>query len=99
MNRVILFCPLNTELEEATMNSEGITVMLDVRLDPSDAVREKLESALKGQPGIRSADFSPYVRRVMKVKYDASAIKAAEIGRVVHQALGGQGPNTYIFGM
>lgn len=81
------------------MNSEGITVMLDVRLDPSDAVREKLESALKGRAGIRSADFSPYVRRVMKVQYDASAIKASEIGRVVHEALGSQGPNTYIFGM
>jgi hypothetical protein len=43
--------------------------------------------------------FSPYVRRVLKVRYDTRAIKATDIGRVVHEALGGQGPNTYIFGM
>jgi hypothetical protein len=98
MNRVILFSQ-PTDLEDAVMNSEGITVMLDVRLDPSDAVRAKLEGALKGRAGIRSASFSPFVRRVMKVQYDASAIKASDIGRVVHEALGGQGPNTYIFGM
>jgi len=79
--------------------SEGITVMLDVRLDPSDAVRTKLEQALSGQPGIRSADFSPYVRRVMKVRYDASAIRASDIGRVVQQALGADAPNTFIVGM
>jgi hypothetical protein len=35
----------------------------------------------------------------MKVQYDTRAIKATDIGRVVHEALGGQGPNTYIFGM
>lgn len=81
------------------MNSEGVTVMLDVRLDPSDAVRAKLEGALKGRPGIHATDFSPYVRRVLKVRYDARAIKASDIGRVVHEALGAQGPNTYIFGM
>jgi hypothetical protein len=86
-------------MEEATMNSKGVTVMLDVRLDPSDAVRAKIEGALKGRPGVQSTDFSPYVRRVMKVRYDRSAIKAAEIGRVVHEVLGAQGPNTYIFGM
>jgi hypothetical protein len=79
--------------------SEGITVMLDVRLDPSDVVRAKLEQALSVQPGIRSADFSPYVRRVMKVRYDASAIRASDIGRVVQQALGADAPNTYIVGM
>lgn len=79
--------------------SDGITVMLDVRLDPTDVVRAKLEQALSGQPGIRSADFSPYVRRVMKVRYDASAIRASDIGRVVQQALGAEGPNTYIVGM
>jgi hypothetical protein len=73
--------------------------MLDVRLNPSDAVRARLENALKGRPGIRATDFSPYVRRVLKVRYDTSAIKASEIGRVVHEALGGQGSNTYIFGM
>jgi hypothetical protein len=44
-------------------------------------------------------DFSPYVRRVMRVKYDTEAIKATEIGRVVHQVLGGQGSNTYIVGL
>ncbi|UCH52646.1 MAG: hypothetical protein JSW09_08530 [Pseudomonadota bacterium] len=81
------------------MTSEGVTVMLDVRLDPSDAVRAKIENALKGRPGVRSTDFSPYVRRVMKVQYDNSAINASEIGRVVHEVLGAQGPNTYIFGM
>jgi len=80
-------------------NEEGITVMVDVHIDPSDTVRNQLEQALSRQPGIRSADFSPYVRRVMKVRYDASTIKAAEIGRVVHEVLGAQGPNTYIVGM
>jgi hypothetical protein len=86
-------------MEEATMNSEGVTVMLDVRLNPSDNVRAKLESALKSRPGVRSIHFSPYVRRVLKVRYDTRAINATDIGRVVHEALGGQGPNTYIFGM
>jgi hypothetical protein len=81
------------------MNSEGVTVMLDVRLDPSDDVRARLEGALRNRTGIRSMDFSPYVRRVMRVQYDSTAIKATEIGRVVHQVLGGQGPNTYIFGL
>ena len=81
------------------MNSQDITVMLDVRQDPSDAVRDKLERELKGRPGIRSADFSPYVLRVMQVQYDASTIKASDIGRMVHAALGGQGPNTYIVGL
>jgi hypothetical protein len=44
-------------------------------------------------------DFSPYVRRIMRVSYDSDAIKAAEIGRVVHEAIGGQGPNTHIVGL
>ncbi len=81
------------------MNSEGVTVMLDVRLEPSDAVRARLEGALKGRPGIHAMDFSPYVRRVLKVRYDSRAIKASDIGHVVHEALGAQGPSTYIFGM
>jgi len=80
-------------------NNEGIVVMLDVRLDPSDSVRARLEQALSNQPGIHSADFSPYVRRVVKVRYDASTIKATEIGQVVHRVLDAQGPNTYIVGM
>jgi hypothetical protein len=33
------------------------------------------------------------------VQYDSKAIKATEIGQVVHQVLGGQGPKTYIFGL
>lgn len=82
-----------------TSQNQGITVMLDVHLDPSDVVRKKLESAFVGHPGIRSADFSPYVRRVMRVNYDASAIKAVEIGRIVHEVLDAEGPNTYIVGM
>lgn len=81
------------------MKSEGVTVMLDVHLEPSDDVRARLESALRNRPGIRSMDFSPYVRRVMRVQYDTAAIKATEIGRVVHQVLGGQGSNTYIVGL
>lgn len=81
------------------MRNEGVTVMLDVRSDPSAAVRARLEDALRGRPGIRSMDFSPYVRRIMRVSYDTDAIKAAEIGRVVHEALGGQGPNTHIIGL
>lgn len=81
------------------MNSEGITVMLDVHLEPSDVVRARLENALKGTPGVHSMDFSPYVRRVMRVRYDNHAINATEIGRVVHSALGGQGSNTYIVGL
>jgi hypothetical protein len=81
------------------MRNEGVTVMLDVRSNPSDAVRARLENALKGRPGIRSMDFSPHVRRIMRVRYDSEAIKAAEIGRVVHEALGGQGPNTHIVGL
>jgi len=80
-------------------NEEGITVMVDVHIEPSDSVRARLEKALLSHSGIRSADFSPYVRRVMKVRYDASTIKAAEIGQVVHNVLGAQGPNTYIVGM
>jgi hypothetical protein len=81
------------------MRNEGVTVMLDVRSNPSDAVRARLENALKDRPGIRSMDFSPHVRRIMRVRYDSEAIKAAEIGRVVHEALGGQGPNTHIVGL
>jgi hypothetical protein len=81
------------------MNSQGLTVMLDVRQHPSDAVRDKLQRVLMGRPGIRSADFSPYVPRVMQVQYDAGTIKASDIGRVVHAALGGQGPDTYIVGL
>jgi hypothetical protein len=81
------------------MKSDGVTVMLDVRLDPSDEVRARIEGALRNRPGIQSMDFSPYVRRVMRVRYDTAAIKATEIGRVVHQVLGGRGPNTYIVGL
>jgi hypothetical protein len=81
------------------MRNEGVTVMLDVRSDPSNDVRARLERALRGRPGIRSMDFSPYVRRIMQVSYDSDAIKAAEIGRVVHEAIGGQGPNTHIVGL
>jgi len=83
----------------ANRENEGIVVMLDVRLDPSDSVRSRLEQALSSQPGIHSADFSPYVRRVVKVRYDANAIKATDIGQVVHRVLNAQGPNTYIVGM
>lgn len=82
-----------------TSQNQGITVMLDVHLQPSDEVRNKLENAFVGHPGIRSADFSPYVRRVMRVNYDAGAIKAVDIGRIVHEVLGSEGPNTYIVGM
>jgi hypothetical protein len=81
------------------MTKEGVTVMLDVRSDPSAALRARLEEALKDRPGIRSIGFSPYVRRIMQVSYDSEAIKAADIGRVVHEALGGQGPNTRIVGL
>lgn len=81
------------------MRNEGVTVMLDVRSDPSEALRERLLDALRGRLGIRSMDFSPYVRRIMRVNYDSDAIKAAEIGRVVHEALGGHGPNTHIVGL
>jgi hypothetical protein len=81
------------------MRNEGVTVMLDVRSDPSHDVRARLERALRDRPGIRSLDFSPYVRRIMRVSYDSDAIKAAEIGRVVHEVLGGQGPNTHIVGL
>jgi hypothetical protein len=81
------------------MTSEGVTVMLDVRSNPSEALRARLVDALKDHPGIRSMDFSPYVRRIMRVRYDSDAIKATEIGRVVHEALGGQGPNTRIVGL
>jgi len=83
----------------SNQKEEGITVMVDVHIDPDDTVRNQLEVALRGHAGVRSADFSPYVRRVMKVRYDASAIKAAEIGRVVHEVLGAKGPSTYIVGM
>lgn len=78
------------------MRNEGATVLLDVRSDPGDELRARLERALKNRPGIRSMDFSPYVRRIMRVSYDRDAIKAIEIGRAVHEALGGQGPNTHI---
>jgi hypothetical protein len=81
------------------MRNEGVTVMLDVRSAPSDDLRAKLEGALKNRPGIRSMDFSPHVRRIMRVGYDSDAIKAAEIGRVVHEALGGQGSNRHIVGL
>lgn len=81
------------------MRNEGVTVMLDVRSDPSDDLRARLQGALKNRPGIRSMDFSPHVRRIMRVSYDSDAIKAAEIGRVVHEALGGQGPNAHIVGL
>jgi hypothetical protein len=81
------------------MTNDGITVMLDVRSDPSDQVRAALEAALKGRPGIRAMDYSPHVRRILQVRYDSDAIKAAEIGRLVHEALGGQGPNTHIVGL
>ena len=81
------------------MRNEGVTVMLDVRSAPSDDLRVRLEGALKNRPGIRSMDFSPHVRRIMRVNYDSDAIRAAEIGRVVHEALGGRGPNTHIVGL
>ena len=81
------------------MKDEGVTVMLDVRSNPSDVVRARLAEAVGGRPGIRFVDFSPHVRRIMRVRYDSDAIKAAEIGRVVHDALGGQGPNTHIVGL
>jgi hypothetical protein len=81
------------------MSNEGVTVMLDLRLDPSDELRVRLEDALRNRPGIRFMDFSPHVRRIMRVNYDSDAIKAAEIGRVVHAALGAQGPNTRIVGL
>ena len=81
------------------MTSEGVTVMLDVRSDPGADVRARLEDALRSRPGIRSMDFSPYVRRILRVSYDSDAIEAAEIGRVVHEALGGHGPNTHIVGL
>jgi len=86
-------------MANAIRKEEGITVMVDVHIDPSDAVRNQLQQALMQHTGVHSADFSPYVRRVMKVRYDAGSIKAADIGRVVHEALGAQGPNTYIVGM
>lgn len=82
-----------------TKEDKGITVMLDVRLDPGDTVREELEGALRGYPGVHSADFSPYVRRILKVRYDADAIKATDIGRFLHEALGAHESNTYIVGL
>lgn len=81
------------------MTSEGVTVMLDMRSDPGEAERARLVDALKGHPGIRSMDFSPHVRRIMRVNYDVDAIKAVEIGRVVHAALGGQGSSARIVGL
>jgi len=81
------------------MSNEGVTMMFDVCSDPSDDLRARLEGALKSRPGIHSMDFSPHVRRIMRVCYDSDAIKASEIGRMIHQALGGQGPKTHIVGL
>jgi hypothetical protein len=81
------------------MRSEGVTVMLDLRSAPSEALRERIKDALQGRPGIRFMDFSPHVRRIMQVNYDSDAIKAVEIGRAVHEALGDKGPNTHIVGL
>jgi len=86
-------------MANSNQKEEGITVMVDVHIDPDDTVRNQLQDALRGQTGIHSADFSPYVRRVMKVRYDSTSIKAAEIGRMVHEVLGAKGPSTYIVGM
>lgn len=81
------------------MNSEGITVMLDLRSDPGDAARAALETTLGNRPGIRSARFSPFVRRVLTVQYDARAIRARDVGRMVDDALGVSRPNTRVVGM
>jgi hypothetical protein len=81
------------------MTNDGVTVMLDVRSAPSQALRARLVNALLGRPGIRSMDFSRYVPRIMWVCYDSDAIKAAEIGRVVHETLGNQGPDAHIVGL
>lgn len=81
------------------MKNDGVTVMLDLRTHPGDELRARLEGALRDRPGIHSMDFSPYVRRIIRVNYDSDAIKAADIGRVVHETLGAHGPNTRIVGL
>lgn len=80
------------------MRSEDMTVMLDVRAEPGNGLRARLEGALLDRAGIRSMEFSPHVRRIVQVRYDSDAISAAEIGRVVHAALGGRGPRGIIVG-
>lgn len=81
------------------MKREDITVMLDVRAEPGDDLRARLEGALLQRRGIRSIEFSPHVRRILQVRYDSDAISAVEIGRVVHATLGGRGPRGNIVGL
>lgn len=81
------------------MKSEDMTVMLDVRAQPGDELRARLEDVLLQRRGIRSMEFSPHVRRILQVRYERDAISASEIGRVVHEALGGRGPRGNIVGL
>lgn len=77
----------------------GVSAILDVKRVLDDEVRASLEAALRNKSGVKQAQFSPFVPRLVLVNYDAQATSAGEIRQTVHEVLETDGPATCLIGM
>lgn len=76
------------------MQYQGAAVILDVKTRLPYQKRGEITSDLRDQDGIRDAEFSQYVDRVMIISYDPKVISAQGIRNRVQARLETDGPAT-----
>jgi hypothetical protein len=86
-------------MEGNTMQYAGAAVVLDVRRELSHDRRNQIVSHLGTQEGVRQAEFSPHVNRLMIVSYDPKVINSQTIRSHVDRHLVTDGPATCLVDM
>jgi len=81
------------------MQYQGNAVLVDVKTSLPYGKRAEITSGLNKLEGIRSADFSQHVDRVMIVSYDPATISAQSIRSNVQGYLETDGPATCLIGI
>lgn len=81
------------------MQYTGAAVVLDVRRELPHSKKAEIVEHLGAQEGIRQADFSPYVDRLMIVSYDPAVINSQTIRSRVNERLDTDGPATCLIDM
>jgi hypothetical protein len=79
--------------------SEGVTAIVDVQREFSADVRAHIGAAVAAQPGVRRAQFSPFVPRVLLVQYDSATVSAGAIRDAVQAHVKVPAPGARLVGM
>lgn len=81
------------------MQYTGAAVVLDVRRELTQDRRNAIVHHLDAQAGVRQAQFSPHVGRLMIVSYDPEVINSQTIRSRVDEHLITDGPATCLIDM